>query len=150
MNRASILTLVATAFAATAIVACADFSVPDGPQAPDEVVAFPSFSKDIQPIFTARCATSGCHNEATHQFDLDLAPGYAYQSLVGVQSEIDPDYVRVLPDFPDSSWVMHMIVETDSARSAVGAPRMPLGLRPLTNNQIGNILRWIQEGAQNN
>lgn len=135
-----------------AAASCVDFNAPAAPKVPDIAIATPSFSKDIQPIFNARCATSGCHNEATHQFDLDLASGYAYASLVGVQSVLDPDYVRVNPNtpVPDSSWIVHMIVATDSARTAIGAPRMPLGLTPLTANQIGNIERWIEEGAPDN
>jgi hypothetical protein len=36
----------------------------------------------------------------------------------------------------------------DSIRQ--GAPRMPLGRPPLTDNQIANIVTWITQGAARN
>ena len=150
MRYDRVIPLGLSVFAVAAIVACADFSAPAPPEAPDVAVANPSFRTDIQPIFTARCATSGCHNEATHQMGVDLAEGYAYQTLVNVKDSLVPTYVRVKPSDPDSSFLVHMITPGDSVRQAFNIPQMPLALRPLTNNQIGNIVRWIQQGAQNN
>jgi len=58
---------------------------------PDVFVANPSFERDIQPIFTARCATASCHNLATQQLGLNLQAGYAYDEIVDEDSETSHD-----------------------------------------------------------
>jgi hypothetical protein len=134
--------------AALALVACADFDPASPPVAPDELVATPSFTRDVQPIFTARCATASCHNLVTHQRDLTLAAGHAYNQLVGVPAVLAPQYDRVTPGDPHQSWLYRMIAADPALRP--GVARMPLGRAPLTDNQIATIVNWIVQGASPN
>ena len=125
--------------------ACADFDPASPPEAPDVAVATPTLARDVQPIFTARCATSSCHTLVTHQAQLTLAEGYAYGQLVGVPSVLAPQYVRVAPGDAQASW-LYRIIAADPALHP-GVPRMPLGRAPLTDNQIATIVNWIEQGA---
>jgi len=129
---------------------CADFegSVDPSGGAPDELVASPSFAADIAPIFDQRCATGGCHSVATQQAGLSLTPDAAYDELVGVPATLGAGQLRVKPSKPDSSWLVAMIGSDASARRNLS--RMPLATHPLTDNQIANIVRWIEQGALRN
>lgn len=129
---------------------CADFegSVDPSGGAPDELVTSPSFTAHITPIFEQRCATGGCHSVATHQAGLVLTPDQAYNALVGVPATLGAGQLRVKPTKPDSSWLVAMIGPDASARR--GLSRMPLATHPLTDNQIANIVRWIEQGALRN
>jgi hypothetical protein len=140
-------TVVCGSVAALALLgACADFDPTSPPTAPDELVATPSFVRDIQPIFTARCATASCHNVVTHQRQLTLAAGHAYGQLVGVRSVLAPQYERVTPGDVQRSWLYRMIAADPALRP--GFQRMPLGRTPLTDNQIATIANWIAQGAR--
>ena len=129
---------------------CADFETPVDPTggAPDVLVPNPSFTTEVAPVFEKRCAVGGCHSIATHQAGLTLDPTKAYESLVGVSSTLRPAELRVRAGEPNRSWLVTMISADDAARQ--GFSRMPLATHPLTSNQIANIVRWIEQGAQRN
>jgi len=129
---------------------CADFPAGIDPTSglPDIVVANPSFSADVQPMFTARCATGGCHSPSTHQAGLVLAADLSYGSLVGKPATRSAGAVRVRPGQSADSWLMAMI-GADAGRRH-GLSRMPLAGRPLTPNQIATIAAWIDGGALHN
>jgi hypothetical protein len=129
---------------------CADFETAVDPSggAPDVLVPTPSFSADIAPVFDKRCSTGGCHTLATRQAGLALEPEAAYDAIVGVPSALVAGQVRVVPSRPDQSWLVTMIGGDDTARR--GFSRMPLATKPLSANQIANIVRWIEQGAQRN
>ena len=129
---------------------CADFesSVDPSGGAPDELVTNPSFSEHIAPIFDKRCSQGGCHSVATHQAGLVLTPEVAYDSLVNVRATLSAGQLRVKPTKPDSSWLVAMIGPDAAARRNLS--RMPLATHPLTDNQIANIVRWIEQGALRN
>ena len=131
-----------------AALACANIAEPRAVLVPDTLVALPSFARDIEPIFEARCATVSCHNRATHQLGLTLTPDTAYGELVNVPSLFYPGVMLVRPSMPDSSWLVNIISE-DSLRR-FGHPRMPLGRDPLTDRQIQTIINWIAQGALRN
>lgn len=133
-----------------AALGCVDFDTPVDPSggAPDELVAVPSFAADIVPIFEKRCSLGGCHSLATRQAGLALTPDAAYDALVGVPSALVAGQVRVRPADAAGSWLVTMIGPDDAAR--LGFSRMPLATQPLTANQIGNIVRWIEQGALRN
>ena len=135
---------------AVTAVACADFESTTDPAfgLPDDVVAAPSFAGDIQPIFDRRCSIGGCHSLATAQAGLTLVAGASYESLVGVQSRLRPQYVRVAPGDPANSWLIRMIGSDPALR--FGNQRMPLASAPLTANQIQTITNWIVAGAPRN
>jgi hypothetical protein len=145
MRRAS---LVLSAAAAVLLIACADFEAPKVAALPDVLVATPSLTKDIQPIFTARCATASCHNFATHQMGLILAPGYSYDRTVNVPSVFRPSWKRIVPFKPDSSFLIQVLSADTTRHPEIS--RMPLGRPPLTDNQINTIINWVSQGAQRN
>ena len=129
---------------------CADFETAVDPTggAPDVLVANPSFTANVAPIFEQRCSGGGCHSIATHQAGLTLDPTKAYESLVGVSSTLRPSEVRVRAGEPNRSWLVTMISADDAARQ--GFSRMPLATQPLTSNQIETIVRGIEQGALRN
>lgn len=104
-----------------------------------------TLSGDVQPIFTANCAFSGCHGGANPVLGQNLSAGQAYGSIVNVTAQESPGLKRVLPGFPDSSYLVHKIQGTQST-----GVRMPLGGPPLTDPQIATIRGWITAGAPNN
>jgi hypothetical protein len=107
------------------------------------------FERDIQPIFTANCALSGCHAGTSPQQGQNLSDGLAYQNIVNVPSHERPGMMRVLPFQPDSSYLVHKI-QGDQASVGGQGGRMPLGMTPLTPQQIDLIRAWITAGAKNN
>jgi hypothetical protein len=129
------------------LVACADFESPVDPTAglPDVLVANPDFNTHILPVLTKRCSIGGCHSMATAQAELDLTAGVAYDNLVGVASRQRPQYSRIRPFRPDSSWLVLLI--SAGAGGVDGYARMPLSSTPLTPNQIGTIINWVNAGA---
>jgi hypothetical protein len=105
-----------------------------------------SFQTNVQPIFTANCATSGCHINPGAQQGLDLSTGNAYANIVNVQSRENPSYYRVKPSNADSSYLYLKI----TGASGITGVRMPY-LRPqLSQTDMQTIQSWINQGAKNN
>jgi hypothetical protein len=108
-----------------------------------------SFAGDIQPIFTDRCATSGCHAGTTPQSGMSLEAGEAYANIVNVnatgttcagQKRVDPG--------SSASSVLYNLVNGTSCGG-----RMPFsfgGTDSLTSDQQDAIRDWIDQGAENN
>ncbi len=109
---------------------------------------FASFSGSVQPIFTQRCAFSGCHAGASPGGDMNLEQGQAYGNIVDVISSV-PSLKRVLPGFPDSSFLVHKIQGTQASVGGSGL-RMPITNCCLSQDQIDLIRSWITTGARNN
>ena len=91
-----------------------------------------SFSADIQPIFTASCALSGCHVAGGKV--PNLSTGVAYQSL--------QNGGYVVANDPDNSQLMLWLTGKKT-------PGMPLGNSPdpVINAKVS---AWISQGAKNN
>jgi len=112
----------------------------------------PTFTSIQQEIFSSgdssgRPACTQCHNAVGSRFNgLDLSPAVSYGNLVNVASRERPGVTRVLPNNPDSSYLVHKL---EGQASIVGV-RMPLGGPYLTEGQIQVIRRWIEIGAPNN
>lgn len=130
---------------AGSLAGCADFQTAEDPTGglPDVLIDQPSFATDIVPIFEARCASGGCHTSASQQGQLVLEAGAAYDELVGVTSVLGNPMPLVAPGDSAGSWLVRMI-------SPDAQTRMPLVSLPLTANQIENIRRWIEQGAERN
>jgi hypothetical protein len=107
------------------------------------------FAAEVQPIFTANCAFSGCHAGASPAQGMNLSAGQAYANIVNVAANEAAGLMRVLPGQPDSSYLVHKIQGTQSTVGGSGG-RMPLGASALSQTQIDTIRRWITDGAQNN
>lgn len=102
-----------------------------------------TFERDIRPILVTHCALSGCHLGAEAWVGLDLGSESAYESLVGQPSMEAPNLLRVEPLRPDSSYLVHKLVGTQSRGG-----RMPLKAEPLPRQQIELVIRWIETGAK--
>lgn len=105
-----------------------------------------SFSKDIQPIFTANCVV--CHQGTAAPGGMSLEPGSAYKNLVNVKSTESP-LQRVAPGAPDKSYLLNKLLGTQGQVGGSGA-QMPFGAAPLPQSQISLIQQWISQGAPNN
>ncbi len=114
------------------------------PETPVPVKDDPSFSADIQPIFTANCALGGCHGGGAGQAGLLLSSGLAYANIVNVASTEDPAKKRVLPGDVANSYLVLKIEGNQTS----GTRMPPAG--PLAASVIQNIKNWISKGAKNN
>lgn len=104
-----------------------------------------SFSADVQPIFSQRCAKSGCHVTSTAAFGLVLESGQAYGNLVNVPSAEDSLLKRVEPGRSDLSYIIRKL-----EGNALGS-RMPADGPPfLPDAEIQLIKDWIDQGALDN
>lgn len=124
-----------------AVWGCKD--LPTTPLPGDTVKPDPSFSADIQAIFTASCALSNCHGSAA-QAGMNLSSGQAYANTVNVPSTQDPSFMRVLPSDAQNSYLVMKI----EGRQTSGA-KMPAS-GSLTSNQVQNIKNWVNQGAKDN
>jgi len=116
---------------------------PVGPPPPDTSAI--SFSNQVQPIFTANCALSGCHAGSESQDGMSLEAGKSYASIVN-QLDIEVGvYLIVKPFYSDSSYLYFKITG-----NSVAGPRMPYGKPPLPDSLIQIIKLWIDQGAKNN
>jgi hypothetical protein len=93
-----------------------------------------SFNQHIYPIFSANCATSGCHESVNPARGLDL------ETLT--PSFISVNGPQVIPFDASQSRLYKLILSSD-----MGTPRMPLNRAPLPNSQVTAIRIWINEGA---
>lgn len=111
--------------------------------APPQVKENPSFADDIQPIFTASCASSSCHGGAA-QGGLVLTSGQSYNNIVNVDSTQDPAKKRILPGDAANSY---LVIKIEN-RQSIGTRMPPSG--SLASNSIQNIRNWVTRGANNN
>lgn len=107
-----------------------------------------SFSQHVQPLFTARCALSGCHIGADAQRALDLSEGNAYDGIVGVPAAEAP-LSRIEPSAPNESYLIHKLQGTQASVGGYGQ-RMPLGGPDLSSATIDTLRAWVTKGAANN
>jgi len=99
-----------------------------------------SFSSIQENVLTPNCARSGCHTGSNPPEGLDLASGKSYTSLVNTPSQ-QSNLLRVKPGSSSESWMIKKL-------KAEGTSVMPVGL-PLTQAVIDTIMKWIDQGAQN-
>lgn len=91
----------------------------------------PSFSNDILPILTQRCALSGCH-VANGQHGIDLR---TYETL---QKGGEHGAIVIAGNAAESEMVEEIV-----------EGKMPLDGPRLKNEQIQLIIDWINSGAKN-
>jgi WD40 repeat protein len=92
-----------------------------------------SFDKQVRPILARNCA--GCHQPASRQSGLSLA------SFADFQKGGNKGAAFTAGD-PDKSEVIAYL-------TGATKPQMPFGGKPLPDDQIDLIRRWIREGAKN-
>ncbi|MCK9426029.1 MAG: cytochrome c [Ignavibacteriaceae bacterium] len=92
------------------------------------------FGKHIQPIFTVKCTSSGCHDDETRAGSLSLT-SWTNAHIPGIINDYEPATSRLV-------WAIE---------GQLGSNSMPpFGYPALTQNQIEGIITWIKEGAKNN
>lgn len=102
----------------------------------------PTLSSIQERIFSPICAAA-CHTGASAPLGLALDAGVARANLVGVASVEQPAMLRVRPSQPDSSYLIWKL----EGRAGITGGRMPLGLAPLTAEELNAIRQWIAAGA---
>ncbi|MFU8765256.1 MAG: hypothetical protein ACNA7T_12065 [Haliea sp.] len=105
-----------------------------------------SFSTEITPLLTRRCAV--CHITGEEPGELALVPGSAYASLVDIPSQ-QSTLLLVDPGEPAKSYLYHKLAGSHVEAGGEGA-RMPFASPPLPDAQLQLVRRWIQEGALDN
>lgn len=118
-------------------------SSPSSPETPSTAKDDPSFSGDIQPIFSSSCTATSCHGTSA-QAGMTLVQGQSYNNLVNVDSSEEPTRKRVLPGDATNSYIVIKL----EGRQTIGA-KMPTG-GSLDAASLQNIRNWINRGAQNN
>ena len=100
-----------------------------------------NYPAEIGNIFVTRCATAGCHNEASHTGAGGLRlDSWEHLFDGGVNGAV------VVPYSSDYSSLMYFI-NTDSSLGPVAIPTMPLNHEPLTKEEYLAVKKWIDEGA---
>lgn len=98
------------------------------------------YSKHIQPIFENSCAGADCHIGGE-------GGGLALDNWDRLTE--GSDFGAVVLPFSAAHSHMFQHINTDSTLGPIRTPRMPLSRDPLPIEQIGTIMRWIDEGAKN-
>lgn len=93
-----------------------------------------SYFRDIHPIFHVHCF--GCHQPAK-------AGGlYVMTTMKGLHKGGESELAAVVPGKPEESYLIEQITPVD------GEAAMPKEQKPLKEEQIALIRRWIAEGAK--
>jgi hypothetical protein len=138
---------------ASGLVIGGDFLLPKDTRA--------TFRGAVQPIFTARCATAGCHAGAVPAEGLNLEEGQAYDNtFLVLEGAGEPaagaalvpplrpahggEHFQIEPFDPSSSHLFLKITGQEEGE------RMPLGGPYLDATQENAIRDWILEGAADN
>src|SRR5688572_27594609 len=93
-----------------------------------------SYHRDVLPILQANC--HGCHQPAKAGGTLEMT---SFKNLLVGGESGSP---AVVPGKPDESYLVEQITPAD------GEAAMPQGKKPLEEDQIALIRRWIEEGAR--
>jgi uncharacterized membrane protein len=100
---------------------------------PEVIDTTTCFSRDILPILLSSCALSDCHDNITHQEDINFS---SYNSFINNGEVVDPFN-------PLNSKMYEVLLQS-------GEDQMPpLPASRLSNEQIQLIYDWINEGALN-
>ena len=111
----------------------------------------PTFTSIQRDMFEAtdsagRTACTTCHTNAGRNpaGGLNLNHDAAYDQLVNVDSRAKPGELRVVPGFPETSYLIHKLEGTPG----IVGNRMPNNGPPyLTDGQVVIIRSWIEKGA---
>jgi hypothetical protein len=101
----------------------------------------------VQPIFTAKCATLGCHTDSTRSGDLTLTAGKARTAMLDVRATASPRWILLKAGNPRKSFLVRKLFPLPAL---LGSP-MPQGCRItntcLTPEELATIVAWVQAGA---
>lgn len=138
---ASIVTIMPIMIAA--LTGCEWPGSPDPPDGGQTPIAYPSYRRDIQPIFDRSCMSTGCHNPPSTAASLVLST-YA-DLMAGSQGGT---YRVVISGDAENSEIVRRL---EGRSTRIGGLRMPPpDAAPLPRSEIQTIRNWINELAQNN
>ena len=109
-----------------------------------------SLSGHVQPIFSASCASFGCHGNTSPQQGMNLSLDSTYTYTVNVASVEVPAMDRIEPGNPATSYLVHKINGTQATVGGGGTATMPSGAPQLPLQTRRMIARWVTEGALDN
>jgi len=118
-----------------------DSGDPTAPEEPDGLM--PTLSTIQTQVFDQFCSVH--HGPAGAAADLDLSSGQSFTNLVNVSST-QVELNLVAPGDADASYLVHKV----EGRAGIVGRQMPIGMLPLTNEEIDAIRQWINAGARNN
>jgi uncharacterized protein (TIGR03118 family) len=139
----------ASSVALTAVATDADNNVGTSPAVQATVGPVVTLTQLQTQVFTPLC--SGCHNGSQPAGgplpgSQNLTAGHTFSSVVGVASIEQPALMRVKPNDPDNSYLIHKVEGT----AGITGAQMPFGGPPLSQDTIAQIRSWIASGAPNN
>ena len=109
------------------------------------------YDDDVQPIFTASCASSLCHDGDVDDPDLgeelNLTAGASYAAIVGVSAAQAPDLNLVEPGDVEGSYLWHKLADTHEAVGGEGECMPYLLCASMTEKELTTIESWIADGA---
>ena len=94
------------------------------------------YSQHVQPLLSATCATSGCHDAVTKAAELSLV---SWNELIKGSR-----YGEVLIPFQEKRSLLTMLFDGTALRKLHPA----LGNRALTGDELAFLKRWINQGAK--
>lgn len=100
----------------------------------DSSAATVSYWSDVRPIFQAHC--QGCHQPAKTGGEYDMT---SFDKLLGGGESSE---AAIVAHDPDDSYLLSQITPSD------GVAEMPKNAKPLSNEDIEIIRRWIAAGAE--
>ena len=114
----------------------------------------PTFASIQSQVFettdsAGRTACTNCHTNVGRNPSggLNLTHDLAYDQLVNVPSRNKPGAIRVVPNDPENSYLIHKV----EGRAGIVGNRMPNNGPPyLSAGQILILRRWIEIGAPRN
>lgn len=137
--KSRVLWFLIVALCAALWIACSNDDPMAPPVGPPTVPDSVSFKNHVQPIFSARCATSGCHVAPNPRAGLILTKGVAYANIVNIPATAF-NGVRVTPGDPDNS-ILYLLIASG---------QMPAQGSRLTSVQVQTIKKWIVNDALDN
>lgn len=99
------------------------------------------YPTDVGQIFLGKCATSGCHNDASNHACAGLNLSSWDKLFEGGNFN-----AAVIPYRPDQS-ILFYSVNTFPEFGPISIPTMPIGHDPLSREEVVSIRDWISRGA---
>jgi len=137
INRVFII-IFAFVFLLILVQSCSENST--NPTTPEIPATGVTYSDHIQPLFIAKCASSGCHNFTDKAGGLNLTE-YSSVILHKVNTSIGPEDL-VKPGDGEGSFLYQILIQR-----ILETPRMPDGEPPLNEQNRLGVKTWIDEGA---
>jgi len=105
------------------------------------------FGADVQPILTANCTNTQCHDGFMPAAGLDLTAGNAYAQMVGVVSSQNAPMPLIAPADTFNSYFLHKVYGTHLAVGGSGSEMPKNPNPPLTAPELALLSLWVTEGA---